>query len=465
MKNISIWKNIKKLNYPTLNENKNVDVLIIGGGLTGVSTLYHLKSTNLKVMLVEQNEICSSTTSNSTGKLTFLQNDLINKIRKNFDDDIASKYLNSQIHAINMIKDTIKNEKINCDLENTESYIYTNIDDEIIDVRNLEKFLNKNNIKTYNANCDLIKSKYIFKVKNTYMFHPVKFVYGLLKNINSEIYENTSITKITKYNDYYISYTNKYKIKSKYVIIASHYPYFILPFIFPLKANIEKSYLSSSKYKGENISLISYSNPFISLRTYKNNNLIYLSNSHSINSDTNDLENFNELKKKLNDLNLNVSNLWSNSDVMTNDSLPYIGKIKDNVLIATGYNTWGLTNGFLAGKIISDIILNNKNEYIELFNPNRINTSQITGLFKNTYKNISGYLKGNKENKKITYIKDKMIFNDDNKKYEVYRKCPHMGCKLLFNETEKTWDCPCHGSRFNIEGKCINSPSNRNINM
>ena len=462
MKNISIWNNIKRKDYPTLNENKEVDVLIIGGGLTGISALYHLRNSNLKVMLVEQNKLVSSTTSNSTGKLTYLQNDLIDKIRKNFNNEVALKYINSQIEAINLIKESIKENNIKCDLEETDSIIYTNQEHEIIKLKRLEEFLNNKGFKTIKCDTNLVKSKYMFKVNNTYMFNPVKYAYGLIKNINYPIYENTSIKKIDKDNDGYICYTDSNYIKTKYVIIASHYPYFILPFMFPIKASIEKSYLCASNYKGNKISLISYSNPFISIRTYKNN-LIYLSNSHSINSDTDYKKNFNELLKKANDLNLNVNYLWSNSDIMTSDSLPYIGRLKDNILIATGYNTWGLTNSFLSGKILKDIILNEKNEYIELFDPNRTNIKKSINIIPNSFKSIQGYIKGLKKNENITYENDLMKYTIDDREYIVRRTCPHAGCKLLFNEIEKTWDCPCHGSRFSLDGKCICSPANKDI--
>ena len=108
----------------------------------------------------------------------------------------------------------------------------------------------------------------MFKVSNTYIFNPLKFVYGLSEKLNN-IYENTCIEKIIKKDNYYLCYFDNYVIKTKKVIIASHYPYFNLPFLFPLKATLEKSYLSASKYNGNNISLISYSNPFISIRTYQ----------------------------------------------------------------------------------------------------------------------------------------------------------------------------------------------------
>lgn len=468
MKNISIFKdNVKRKQYPSLDSNKKVDVLIIGGGITGVSTLYNLKDSDLDVILVEQNKIAFSTTGNSTGKLSYLQNDLLDKIRSSFSDKVCLTYIKSQMEAIATVKNIINKNGITCDLKKVYSYIYTNKDYEVEKLKNLEHFLKSNGIKTLDADNSLVKSKYMFKVSDTYIFNPVKYVYGLLDNIDNLVYENTSIKRIERNGDIYICKTDKYSIEAKYVVIASHYPYFNLPFFFPFKASLEKSYLSASKYKTKDLSLISYSNPFVSFRTYKDY-LIYLSNSHDVNNNLNDFYNYEELLKKLNDLNLKPDYLWSNIDVMSSDGLPYIGRLKDNIFMATGYNTWGLTNGSLASLIISDIILGKKNKYIDLFDPKRLNLAKFTGGISNACKSLFGIVNGLfYKNDKIKYVKINgkrvMIFEDDNKKYIVSRTCPHMGCHLTFNEIEKTWDCPCHGSRFNIDGKVISAPSNYDI--
>lgn len=441
MKNISIWKDLRiKKEYPKLSKDKKCDVLIIGGGITGISTLYHLKDTNLKVVLVEQNKIGGAVTGNSTGKLSYLQNDLIDKIRNNSDDK-ANLYLKSQLEAINMIVDTIKKEKIRCDLEKVDSILYTNKADEVDKIKDLENFLRKNGINVGVTNNDIVESKYMIKSSGTYVFHPIKFLYGLIKS-EDEVYENTSVKSIKKVDGYYECYTDTNIIKCKYVVLASHYPYFIVPYLFPLKCSLEKSYLSASLSDYKDLSLISYSNPFISIRTYKNK-LIYLSNSHELGVSVNDKDNFKELIKKISDLKLKTDYLWSNIDIITGDGMPYIGKIKKNMLIGTGYNTWGLSNGFLAGKMLSDIILNRNNAYINLFNPKR----KIKGLLKNTGKNINGYISG-------------LFFGT-----KECKMCPHAYSKLIYNEIEETFDCPCHGSRFNENGKCISGPANKDIDV
>ena len=468
MKNISIWKDtVRKKQYPKLGENKEVDVLIVGGGITGVSTLYQLRNSNLKVVLVEQNRIGCAVTGNSTGKLCYLQNDLLDKIKSNFDYHKVLEYIKSQMDGIQLALQIIEDEKINCDLEKVDSYLYTSYDDEVSKLKRLEEFLQNNHIDIKYDDNEFIKSKYMFGVGDTYVFHPLKFVQGLLKKGDYSIYEYTSVKKIEKVDNYYCCYTDKYHIKAKWVVIASHYPYFNLPFMFPIKASLEKSYLSASKYVGDSLSLISYSYPFVSIRTYKDY-LIYLNNSHSIEKNVDDVNRYKELLKEVRDFGLEPSYLWSNSDLITNDGLPYIGEIQDNLLIGTGYNTWGLTNGILAGKVLRDIILNESNRYIELFSPKRINLSQVTSGIIDVIKSVGGYIQGylvKKDN--VIYHqkngKEVMTYQDDNLDHTVYRKCPHMGCQLIFNDLEKTWDCPCHGSRFDIDGKCISGPSNKDI--
>ena len=205
--------------------------------------------------------------------------------------------------------------------------------------------------------------------------------------------------------------------------------------------------MSASRCKCKSISLISYSNPFISIRNYKDY-LIYLSNSHDITKDICDKKHFNELIKKVNDLKLNPEYMWSNIDIITNDRLPYIGEIKKNLLIGTGYNTWGISNGFLAGQILSDIINKKENAYLELFSPKRINMAKFIEGITDIGKNIRGYTNG--------------IMN---KNYTKASLCPHAKCKLIYNEIEQTWDCPCHGSRFDKTGICISGPSNKNVKI
>ena len=252
-------------------------------------------------------------------------------------------------------------------------------------------------------------------------------------------------------------------IKTKYLVMASHYPYFLIPLGLPFKNYIETSYIGVKKSTNKKFSAISIDKPCISIRYY-NNNLIYLNNSLKS-------ANIKDINKNFDYFKNNFDYIWSNNDLITNDYLPFIGRIENNLFLATGYNTWGMTNGVLAGYIIKDLILEKKNKYEELFNPTRgLNLHKLGRVFTDLYSNIKAFTKSNKNNvnnksviNKTIKGKKVLIYKDNNKEYIVLNRCPHLKCGIVFNETEKVWECLCHGSRFTLDGKCINGPSNFDI--
>lgn len=475
MKNESIWlKNIKQNVSKSLDRNIDVDVLIIGGGITGLSVAYHLKESNLKVCLVEKNTIGSGITAKTTGKLTFLQELIYQDIEKMYDLDKAKLYYNSQVDAIKLVSDIVNEENINCDFEKVDSFVFTLKDKEEPKIKKEKEILElfEVNVKECNMLPDKTDIKFGISVANTAVFHPLKYLFKLKEIVNKkiDIYENTKIIDIKKEEDF-ICRTQSFIIKAKKVVLALHYPYFLVPYFFPLKTTLEKSYISAFEVeKDDFFSAITCSNPTISMR-YLNNDKsvykIYLTNSHNIAIKNNELNNFEELLIKSPK---KPQFMWSNIDIKTFDKLPLVGEIDKGLYLATGYNTWGMTNGSIAGKIIADQILDIQNKYSLLFDPKRSLKKKIINFPLVIGSNVKSFV-GSKINKNkswygdnVYFVGNKGIFIDsDGKKHVIYNKCPHLKCGLIFNEIEKTWDCPCHGSRFDIDGNCIEGPSNYNI--
>ena len=479
---MSIWNIDKeKRNIKRLNSDKSVDILIIGGGLTGLNCAYYLMNKK-NVCVVDANIIGHGVTLNSTAKINYFQDTIYTKIIKATSYDKAVSYLDSQRYATKLLVDIIKKEKINCNLEKVSSYVFANTKSQINTLESEVKFLRRNNIEVIEDKIPLnIKTFKSYYVSDTYVFNPIKYLEGLYKILTTNkvnIYENSKVLKIKKEKGKYICYLDKYKIIANKVILATHYPYFILPFMMPLRCSIEKSYMIVSKVDvNKKITCISADYPIMSIRYYKNNNDIYkisLSKSHELGYYPNDAYYFDRVKKifKIKDQDIVLE--YSNSDIMTPDSMPYIGELKNNLYIGTGYNTWGMTNSMLASKIITDDILGVNNKYKDIFNPNRVTLNTFTKIPVYLYNNTKSYI-GSKLVKNKNWYSSNIKFtniNGDNvgiykdkkgKEHIVYNKCPHLGCSLIFNEKEKTWDCPCHSSRFNIDGKCIKGPSNYDI--
>ena len=470
MKKNSIWLNNKDVNCPKLEQDMEADVLIIGGGITGLSCLLELKNSKLKTILVERNMCGHGVTSRSTAKITYLQEQIIMNIRKSSYDH-ASLYLASQRDALKMLKKNITSNQIDCNFRQVSSYLFTNDEANVSKLEEEYNFLKNNGVKVEKATLEGVPNILALKVDDTFVFHPLKYINHLKTMFQDSIFEKSKVEKIDKKDGYYYSLVNGYMIKSKYVIIATHYPYFLIPFLFPFKTHVETSYIGAKEVKNiQDISAINIDKPCVSMRYHcdgKKNYLIYLYQSFSSCNIKSIEENF----RKLNSFDF----IWSNKDIITNDYIPFIGRLyqdDDTFLIASGYNTWGMTNGSLAGKILSDIILKKDNPYINLFAPHRhLNINKVLrfpidvgcsmkAIFKSTKNNVN--------NSKVIYKKidrkNVAVYRDKNgKEHIVLNKCPHMKCGLVLNEVEETWDCLCHGSRFALDGKCIEGPSNFDI--
>ena len=464
----SIWQNIKTSSI-TSKKDIETDILIIGGGITGLTTLLNLKNEN--IILIEANQIGMGISAKTTGKISIMQEYNYQNIEKTNNKIIANQYLESQIYAVNLLKKIIKEYDIECDFKKNSSYLFTN------DNKNIPKVIKEKNILSKYINCEVINSLpnnypciYGIKTDESYVFNPLKYINKIKEICPKKIYENTRAISIQKKLDYYLVKTNKNKIKTKKIIICTHYPFFIEKYKIPLKTTIEKEYvLSSIVDKAYNANMISNDDNIISIRYYEDKNMIFASNKEKLCNKINHRENMeNLIRKYKNHFPYKITNTWYNYDIISNDYLPIIGKIKgENILFATAFNKWGMTNSVLAANIMSDIIKNNDNEYINLFSPYRkINKKKILNSITYILNNIKAYL-----NNKQKFIKYKnncgieyAIYKDKlGKEHKVINRCPHMKCKLTFNEIDKTWDCPCHGSRFNIDGKILKGPSTYSI--
>ena len=483
MKDKSIWlDNVSRNKYPKLDKDIKCDILIIGGGITGVCCAYFLKDTKKKIVLVDGNKLCCGATAKSTGKLTYLQDDMINKIKNIYNEDVATKYLDSQRYAISLAKRMIIDNDIKCNLESVNSYVFNNTLINNCKIKdNYNFYKNRANVKL--KDCIPIKTKCYkaIEANDTFVFHPVKFVLGVAKAIDNEveIFENTRVINIDKGEDFFVANTKNGMIRAKKIIIACHYPFFFLPYLFPFRTGIEKSFLCASLVDDtRRFSAINVDKNLLSFRYHKDKKKYFIcvteSNSLSKNID-NIKKRDNAIWNMRSNFSPDVKYCWSNFDIMTSDYMPLVGKIDSNLYLATGYNTWGMTNGILAGKIISDLLENKENRYIELFDPLR-DFRNIPKLIDNNLENGISFI-NTKINKQKDFYRSNVkivkengvyygIYIDENKKeHKVLNKCPHMKCNLSFNYQNKSWDCPCHGSSFDIDGNVIYGPATYDIKI
>ena len=489
VKNKSIWinNNIKNEKMSKLDKDISCDILIIGGGMAGLSCAYHLMNSGKRIILIEKDICGMGATSKNTGKLTWMQDLIYARLTNNYNSDVAKLYFDSQKYAIKIIKNIIDKNKIDCHLSKTNSYIFSYTGNDYIDFSDEIDFYKKYNIK-YKLVDKLpinYKCKYALETYDSYVFNPYEYLVSL-KNIvknKIKIYENTRCISVNKNEDNYIVKTNdNYNINASKMIVASHYPMFIVPFFIPFKTRVDRFFLAASKCnKNRNIQGISYGERSVSFRYYnddKNNYLIYGRRNHSITTNLDIRDDYDELSSEYKKYFGNdIEYFYHTHDLMTYDGLPFIGGIDKNMFICTGFNKWGNTNGTIAGKVISDIILEKENKYVGLFNPKRgLSFDKVKNLFLYNVEVGSRYIINkicfNKsyygDDVKIEYINGKkcgVYYDSNGNKHIVSNICPHMKCNLIFNYIDKTWDCPCHASRFDIDGNIVYGPSVYNIKI
>lgn len=489
MKNKSIWINNNVENKRMLQLDKNIscDILIIGGGMAGLSAAYNLMDSKMDVVLIEK-DICGlGATSKNTGKLTWMQDLIYSRLTKNYNDEIAKTYYDSQVDAISLIVKIIKDNKIDCHLAKTNSYVFSDNKDDYNKFNDEISFYEKHKIKykildklPVNYDCGIALEGY-----NSYVFNPYEYLVSL-KNIVKEkikIYEDTRCIDVSKKNSNYVIKTStNHIINCKYVVIASHYPPFIIPFLTPFKTKVDKFFIGASKAEdNKSVQIISYGEKSVSMRYYQfmnNNYFIYGRRSHGTTNHLDVRDDYNELNNEYKKyFGKEIEYFYHTHDLMTYDGLPFIGSVDRNLYICTGFNKWGNTNGTLAGKIISDLICSRKNRFSLLFVPKRgLSLDKIKNLFLYNIEVGSSFvlnkINSNKkfydDNVKIEYINGKkcgIYIDNEGNKHVVSNICPHMKCNLIFNYIDKSWDCPCHASRFTIDGDIICGPSAYDIKL
>ena len=481
---------IKQEEENTKEIKKEVDICIIGAGITGITCGYELSKLGYTVSIIEKNEIGSGITGRTTGKITSQHDSFYNYLEESFDIDTAKKYLEANENAINKIEDRIKNENIECDFERLNSYIYTTKKEEINLIEKEFKTLKKLKYECeYITNLDLP-----FKIaggicfKNQAQFHPIKYINGLakyLKENGNKIYTHTIAKEIKKSDDKYIVKTDKFSISASYIIIASHYPFLKIKGLYSAKMYQSMSYLIAIETKKQlpNGMYISVSNPKITIRRAKYNEknvLLIGGGGNKTGKEVTYEETYGRLEKFAREYYPDAKILakWNAQDCVTLDKLPYIGqasKLLPKVYVATGFKKWGMTLSSVAVDIIVDDIRGRENEYKDIFLSSRMQPIKNHEEMKNMLVDSSKALVINKLKEKdivekrvkketggIIEIDGRKIGIYKDEKGEIYAvnpKCTHLGCLLVWNQVEKTWDCPCHGSRFDYKGKNIIEPA------
>ncbi|MEX3712694.1 FAD-dependent oxidoreductase [Cytobacillus horneckiae] len=486
----SYWLNEKGNGFGQLTEDTQTDIVIVGGGITGITAAYLLVKEGFKVILLETGKVMDGTTGHTTAKVTAQHGLIYDELITNLGIEKARLYYEAQDDAIKFIQNLAKNN--HCDISQEDSFIYATTDEYS------EKLTNE-----YDAYQKLgitgslvdgipfdIPTTGVLSMNNQAQFHPVKYLNGLLKDFTNQggtVYENTTAIDVEEGTEPVVITKKGQRITCKYVISASHFPFIDMRGFYFARLLPERSYVLGVKVSKEYPGGMYYSadDPKRSLRytPYNGEKLILVSGEgHKTGKGIDTLKHY----KALEDFAANVLGIseypyrWSAQDLTTLDKVPYIGPItsnQNNIFVATGFRKWGMTNGTTAALLLKDLILEKSNPYQQLFSPSRFNPTPSIKNFISYNTDVAGQLiKG-----KLEYVpmhpedlkndegavvkvngKRRGAYRDkDGQLHIVDTTCTHLGCETAWNHGDRTWDCPCHGSRFSYNGKVLEGPAEK----
>ena len=486
-----------------IDNNYTADVCIIGAGITGLSAGYYLAKEGLKVIILDKDEIGRKASGHTTAKITLQHGLIYDYLINSYGIKFALKYFEANKNAIENIKNIIKEEKINCDFEEQPNFIYTTDKKEVDKIKNevdaingLSGYLSGERYAAFASTSDVpFKIEGAVKTDKQAQFHPRKYMLGLAKAIEKYggIFFTNSLVKDVKKGQEgsYITFSGNFEIKSKYVVLASHYPFINFPGLYFSKMYQTTSYAIAieTEEKKFNGMYINTKEPILSLRTIKDGDkrLIMLGGGNhktGFDPESNLDFGYNYLEQQARKLypSCKILYRWNTRDCITLDKIPYIGTfshLMPCVYVATGFNKWGMTTSNVAGNIIKDSILGIENAYADIFEATRVKPiknrdeiknivgqvvkSFVTNRIKIPEKDLSVIKENNGGIIKVNGTSVGIYKNSEGDVFAVNPTCTHLGCLLTWNNLDKTWDCPCHGSRFDYTGKNLYDPAFKDL--
>jgi glycine/D-amino acid oxidase-like deaminating enzyme/nitrite reductase/ring-hydroxylating ferredoxin subunit len=492
MKIKSVWNEFTTPhNFPQMSDDLTTDVAIIGGGVCGVSVAQELSQRGYNVVVLEAKEVGGGTTAHSTGNIYVTVDKNIDRLLQKHDKQVIKELLHGRAWGCQRIEENVKSFSLDCDYKKVPWHFYSSSpesDDKIN--RDLEASKQIDlpfSSQPFSAPFPIRNS---VSLENQAQLNPRLYTRRLAEKIagpRCHIFEGAEVHSIEKDNNYYQLATTKHKkIRAKYLVHATHTPKgvkIIQSFLGPYREYGIACKLATDSPSPEGIMWGYHGEEnFISSRMYEREGqryLILVGNPHKVGQNSENELNISALEKHAHEYfkTEEITHRWGGQHYRPADFLPYIGQEESDssVYMATGFSTDGLVYGSLAAKIIADLIDGKPHPLSEILRPYRHDILKAAPNFIKENINVALQLLKDlphlgKESFSDIPLDSGAVIEKDGQKIAISRDakgevaacsaiCTHMKCIVNWNPSEKSWDCPCHGSRFDRKGKVIEGPA------
>ncbi len=424
----SIWQTeLTRIAAEPLKGNIQTDVLVIGGGMTGVLCAYMLHRAGVECVLVEAKELCGGITKGTTAKITVQHGLIYDRLIRTYGTDIARLYLQAQNEACAVYASLCK--EIDCDYERQDAYVYSANDRAKIE-REVEAYSKLGLKAEFCETPDLPFSVAgAVRVRDQAQFHPLKFAYEIAKELT--VYEHTKVLELMPFK----AVTDRGEIRYRKAIVTTHFPILNKHGGYFLKMYQHRSYVLALRgAKAVNGMFVDEDEKGLSFRNYENH-LLLGGGAHRTGKQGGNWRELETVARRYYP-SATIAAKWAAQDCMTLDGMPYIGQYSPrtpDLYVATGFNKWGMSSAMAAATLLTALVQGKSSVYERLFLPSR--QMSFVPLMANAFESTVGLLT------------------------PTAPRCPHLGCALKYNRAEHSWDCPCHGSRFTEDGELIDNPA------
>lgn len=491
----SYWIDTATLpSHPKLDRNIEVDVVVIGGGITGITAAYLAKKAGKTVALVERAKCATIDTGHTTAHLTAVTDVRLRDIASRFNRDVARALWDAGSAAIDQIVTLIRREDIACDFHWMPGFLHASLRDP--EKKRIEELETEARVATeLGIKAEMTGAVPFFgvpgvKFSHQAVFHPRKYLASLLRVIDgggSHVFETTSADEVTE--DPLGIKCGQHRIRADYIILATHTPLqgntgTLSALLFQTKLALYTSYVIGGKVaKGVLPRACFWDNldpyDYLRIEPHDDHDYVIFGGEDHKTGQIDDAEvPFQNLEKRLCGYlpDVQIDRRWSGQVIATNDGLPFIGETAEKQFAATGFGGNGMTFGTLGAMMAVDKLLGKKNPWEDLFDINRkkLLGGTWTYLVENSdypYHLVRDWMARSEGDStrevgrgegKILSLNGKKVaaYRDDTGKLSLCSPvCTHLKCIVAWNNAEKTWDCPCHGSRFKTTGEVIAGPA------
>ena len=460
------------------------EVAVIGGGMAGLLTAYFLQKQGKKVVVLEAARIGSGQTENTTAKITSQHGLVYTSLKRKYGMKKARLYAQAHEKAIEQYQKLIEEEGFDCHFERLPSFLYSKTEEESLK-REAETARKLGIPASFTVKTELpfpVKGAVVFEKQA--QFHPLEFMKQLAEKLT--IYEQTNVLRVKSHS----LETNHGTLYADYVVFATHYPFPNVPGFYFVRQHQERSYVLTlsnvPKWKGM---FYSEDSDGLSFRWFEDKLLLggggHRTGTWPKKGKGYAAYGYSQLMRQAAELfpKAHLEAFWSAQDCITQDDLPFIGNFsifRTNWYIISGLKKWGMTGAMVSARILCDKICKKENPYTKLFPPWRspffISAKKLR---KDLKYSVTGLIKGHFHLPLRSKLPEKgkaCILRKGFRRFGVYRdlegklhwvsvKCPHLGCELVWNLEEKSWDCPCHGSRFDYDGRLLDNPAQKGVDF